>query len=112
MTNELLENMPLGLEATVPNIEMDLYDPNEDAIIQQHIHEYKGKRLILFFYPADFTFVCPTELKDLHTHYSKLRESNAEVLVVSVDSVFSHKRWIETEHLLESFNIKMVSDRK
>ena len=66
----------------------------------------------MFFYPADFTFVCPTELKDLYSKYSELKDLDAEVLVVSVDTVFTHTRRIETEGLLEGFGIKMVSDRK
>ena len=53
------------LEDQVPNLTMDIYDPQEDAIISENIKKYEGKRLILFFYPADFTFVCPTELKDM-----------------------------------------------
>lgn len=65
----------------------------------------------MFFYPADFTFVCPTELKDLNQAYPSIKEANAELLVVSVDTVFSHKRWVETEGLLKGFGIKMVADR-
>jgi peroxiredoxin (alkyl hydroperoxide reductase subunit C) len=75
------------------------------------LSDYAGKWLVLFFYPADFTFVCPTELKDLNKTYPELKENNAELLVVSTDTVFTHKRWVETEMLLKGFGIKMVADR-
>jgi NADH-dependent peroxiredoxin subunit C len=109
MENEI--SFPLILEDIVPDINFDLYDPKEDAIVQHKMSDYRGKWLVLFFYPADFTFVCPTELKDLHQSYAALQEAGAEVLVASVDTAFSHKRWVETEGLLKDFGIKMISDR-
>ena len=89
-----------------------MYTPTTDTSIQKNITEFAGKFLVLFFYPADFTFVCPTELKDLNKSYEDIKATNSEILVVSTDTIFSHKRWIETEHLLENFKIQMVSDRK
>ncbi|RZI47037.1 peroxiredoxin [Candidatus Finniella inopinata] len=61
-----------------------------------HLDDYNGKYVVLFFYPLDFTFVCPTEL---HAFQEKLQDFNrlgATVLACSVDSHFSHKAWIET----------------
>lgn len=110
MTETQTQNV-LMLEDQVPNLTMDIYDPQEDAIVSHKIEDYKGKRLILFFYPADFTFVCPTELKDMGQAYPAIQEANADMLVVSTDTTFSHKRRVETEKLLANFNIKMVSDR-
>jgi alkyl hydroperoxide reductase subunit AhpC len=107
----MTETTTLMLEDHVPNFTMDIYDPQEDAIISKTIQDYQGKRLILFFYPADFTFVCPTELKDMGKAYPSIQAANAEMLVVSTDTTFSHKRRVETESLLANFNIKMVSDR-
>jgi len=60
------------------------------------LSEYRGKWLVLFFYPLDFTFVCPTEIIALSDRIEAFRDLNAEVLGVSVDSVYSHKAWIET----------------
>lgn len=112
---ENLENFERGtvkLEDKVTDLKLDIYDPKTDSVIEKNIKDYQGKWLVLFFYPADFTFVCPTELKDLNNAYNDIKDSNAEVLVVSTDTVFSHKRRIETERLLEGFGIQMVSDRK
>ncbi len=101
----------LALEDKIPNLEIEVYDPKTDWVLNEKLSDYAGKWLILFFYPADFTFVCPTELKDLNKTYSEITENNAELLVVSTDTVFSHKRWVETEMLLKWFGIKMVADR-
>ncbi len=59
--------------------------------------DYKGKWLVLFFYPLDFTFVCPTEIKNFDKHYASFKKLNAEVLAASTDSVYSHKAWAEQE---------------
>lgn len=61
------------------------------------LSDFKGKWVVLFFYPLDFTFVCPTELlqfKEFGNHFSKL---NAVVLGCSIDSVHSHKRWLKDD---------------
>lgn len=102
----------LHLESMVPNVSFDFYNPTTDTVETKTLDDYTGKRVILFFYPADFTFVCPTELKDLMNMYEEIKSLNAELFVVSTDTVFSHKRRIETEHLLEGFTIPMISDRK
>lgn len=57
---------------------------------------YKGKWLVLFFYPLDFTFVCPTEITAFNDRLQEFQDLDAEVLGVSVDSVHSHKAWIRT----------------
>ena len=108
-----MENITtVHLEDKVENIILEMYTPTTDTSIQKNITEFAGKFLVLFFYPADFTFVCPTELKDLNKSYEDIKATNSEILVVSTDTIFSNKRWIETEHLLENFKIQMVSDRK
>jgi peroxiredoxin (alkyl hydroperoxide reductase subunit C) len=60
------------------------------------LSDYKGKWLVLFFYPLDFTFVCPTELKAFSDKYDAVTKAGAEVLAVSTDSVYSHRAWINT----------------
>ncbi len=58
--------------------------------------DYHGEWLILFFYPADFTFVCPTEIRGFRDHYEQFRSLKADILAVSTDTVYSHRAWIET----------------
>jgi len=110
--SENFERGIVKLEDKITDLKLDIYDPKTDSIVEKNINDYQGKWLVLFFYPADFTFVCPTELKDLNLTYGEIQSSNAEVLTVSTDTVFSHKRRIETERLLKWFTIPMVSDRK
>jgi peroxiredoxin 2/4 len=71
------------------------------------LSDYKGKWTILFFYPLDFTFVCPTELVELSKRHSEFEEINTQVLGVSVDSVYSHEAWLKE---LGDFNYPLLSD--
>lgn len=61
------------------------------------LSDYKGKWVVLFFYPRDFTFVCPTELKGFAQAESEFKKKNAVVLAASTDSAFSHKAWLEKD---------------
>lgn len=62
-----------------------------------NLSDYRGKYVVLFFYPLDFTFVCPTEITAFSDRYSEFSALNTEVLGVSVDSEFSHLAWIQTD---------------
>jgi peroxiredoxin (alkyl hydroperoxide reductase subunit C) len=63
---------------------------------QVSLSDYRGKWLVLFFYPLDFTFVCPTEIMGLSERLDEFEALHAEVLGVSVDSVYCHRAWINT----------------
>lgn len=100
------------IEDTLPNFDLNFYNPLTDDVEKKSIEDFRGKWLVLFFYPADFTFVCPTELKDLNQKFDEIKQMwNVETMVVSVDSVFSHKSRIESEPLLKGFKFPMISDR-
>jgi peroxiredoxin (alkyl hydroperoxide reductase subunit C) len=60
------------------------------------LSDYRGKWLVLFFYPLDFTFVCPTEITAFNDRVQEFRDANCEILGVSVDSIYSHRAWIRT----------------
>ncbi len=101
------------VEHEVPDFTFKVYDPKTQESTLKHLNDYRGRWVVLFFYPADFTFVCPTELKDLQkleAEFAKLE--NTELLVVSKDTVHSHKVWLEVEKMLAGFPYPMVSDRK
>ena len=68
----------------------------QDEIKDLSLSDYTGKYVILFFYPLDFTFVCPTELHAFQDHLEDFTKRHAVVLGCSVDSPFSHKAWLET----------------
>ncbi len=69
-----------------------------------------GKWNVLFFYPADFTFVCPTELADLADLYPKFQEAGCEVYGVSTDTHFVHKAWVESDALLSNVKYPLLAD--
>lgn len=73
--------------------------------------DVKGKWAIFFFYPADFTFVCPTELEDLAGIYPTLKDLNVEVYSVSTDTHFSHKAWHDSSPAIGKINYYMVGDQ-
>lgn len=68
----------------------------EEEIREITLSDYKGKYVILFFYPLDFTFVCPTELHAFQTELAEFKKRNVELLACSVDSEFSHLAWLKT----------------
>ncbi|KAK7337297.1 hypothetical protein VNO77_17863 [Canavalia gladiata] len=86
----------------------------DQEFIKVKLSEYIGKKyVILFFYPLDFTFVCPTEITAFSDRYAEFAELNTEILGVSVDSVFSHLAWVQTDRKsggLGDLNYPLISD--
>ncbi|MCX6784759.1 MAG: redoxin domain-containing protein [Candidatus Komeilibacteria bacterium] len=74
------------------------------------LSDYQGKWLILFFYPADFTFVCPTELGEMADYYEKFQAEGAEVMSVSADTVFVHKAWHDESKVIGKIKFPMGAD--
>ena len=72
--------------------------------------DLKGKWSIVFFYPADFTFVCPTELGDLADHYDTFKSLGVEIYSVSTDTHFTHKAWHDTSDTIEKVQYPMIGD--
>jgi len=71
------------------------------------LKEFKGKWILLFFYPADFTYVCPTEIMNLNTRVEDFKKINSVVLGISVDGIYAHKKWAEE---LGGLDIVLLSD--
>lgn len=69
-----------------------------------------GKWSVFFFYPADFTFVCPTELGDVADHYEELQKRNVEVYSVSTDTHFTHKAWHDSSDTIAKIQYTMIGD--
>ena len=93
----------------VPDFEMEVYNPEHrefGKISLKGLKEQK-KWTVLVFYPADFTFVCPTELADLAAQHEKLRAMEAEVISVSTDTKYAHMAWRDTEKLLKDVKYLM-----
>jgi peroxiredoxin (alkyl hydroperoxide reductase subunit C) len=79
-----------------PNFKAQAVMP-DGSFKEIQLSDYKGKYVILFFYPLDFTFVCPTEIIAFSTQIDDFKKRNTEVLGVSVDSHFSHLAWRNTD---------------
>ncbi len=71
---------------------------------------FKGKWSVVIFYPADFTFVCPTELEDLADHYAEFQKLGVEIYGVSTDTHFTHKAWHDTSDAIEKVQYPLVGD--
>jgi NADH-dependent peroxiredoxin subunit C len=72
--------------------------------------DLKGKWSVVFFYPADFTFVCPTELEDLADNYAEFQKLGVEVYSVSTDTHFAHKAWHDTSAAVGKIKYTMIGD--
>jgi peroxiredoxin (alkyl hydroperoxide reductase subunit C) len=77
-------------------------DVNQDTL--------KGKWSVVFFYPADFTFVCPTELGDLADNYEQFKQLDVEIYAVSTDTHFTHKAWHDSSDTIRKIQYHMVGD--
>ena len=74
------------------------------------LKDYRGKWVVLFFYPADFTFVCPTELGELADHCSDFKKEGAEVISVSTDTKHVHKAWHDVSATIKKIQYPMLAD--
>jgi len=91
-----------------PEFTQDAFVNNEVKKIS--LSDYKGKWVVLFFYPADFTFVCPTELGELADRHEELKGLGAEVISVSTDTAFVHKAWHDNSPTIGKIKFPMLAD--
>ncbi|MEK7063755.1 MAG: redoxin domain-containing protein [Patescibacteria group bacterium] len=92
----------------VPDFEFEVY--HDDKVKKIRFSDYKNKWVIVFFYPADFTFVCPTELEELALKYGEFQTLDTEIISMSADTVFTHKAWHDTSPAIKKIQFPMGSD--
>ncbi|MSR77774.1 MAG: redoxin domain-containing protein [Candidatus Omnitrophica bacterium] len=92
----------------IEEFQAQAYHQNDIKTIK--LSDYKGKWVVLFFYPADFTFICPTELEEMATLYGEFQKVGAEILSVSTDTVYVHKAWHDTSPAIKKISFPMVAD--
>ena len=92
----------------VADFELNAYHDGE--VKKVRLSDYKGKWVVLIFYPADFTFVCPTELEEAAELYNEFKKLNAEILSVSTDTVYVHKAWHDISPSIKKVKYPMLSD--
>jgi peroxiredoxin (alkyl hydroperoxide reductase subunit C) len=102
----------LQVGQTVPDFKLDIYDPKQKDFSEISLAgQQKAKKwTILFFYPADYTFVCPTELADLGEKYAAIKKLGGEAISVSTDTKFVHMAWQRDEKLLAGVQYPMGAD--
>ena len=93
-----------------PEFKMDAYDSKTGHYKTVSSDDYEGKWRVVCFYPADFTFVCPTEIAAMNAKYDEFQELGVEILAISTDTKFSHKRFVETEPLLKGLKLTIGAD--
>ena len=94
----------------MPTFTMDAYDAKPGHFTAVSSDDYKGKWAVVCFYPADFTFVCPTEIAAMNAKYDEFQRLGGKILAVSVDSKFLYKRFVETEPLLQGLKLTIGAD--
>ncbi len=94
--------------SVAPDFEFEAF--HQDTIKPMSLSQLRGKWVILVFYPADFTFVCPTELEELAKLYPKFQELNAEIISVSTDTVHTHKAWHDVSPGIREIAYPMAAD--
>jgi len=92
----------------VDDFEFEVYQNEEIKKIK--LSSYQGKWLVLLFYPADFTFICPTELEEAAEYYGEFKKEGAEILSVSTDTVFVHKAWHDNSPSIQKIGYPMAAD--
>lgn len=106
MVRDYLSQVKVG--ATVPDFEFETY--HQETIKTTSLSQLRGKWVVLVFYPADFTFVCPTELEELAKLYPKFQELNAEIISISTDTVHTHKAWHDVSPGIKEIAYPMAAD--
>jgi peroxiredoxin (alkyl hydroperoxide reductase subunit C) len=94
----------------VEAFECDAYQKGKGFFKVSSENDFRGKWSVLFFYPADFTFVCPTELEDLQERYAELRNIDVEIYAISTDTHFTHKAWHDTSPAISKVEYIMLGD--
>lgn len=92
----------------IPDFEAEAYQNNDIKKIK--FSDYKGKWVVLIFYPADFTFVCPTELEDAENYYEDIKKLGGEIMSISTDSAFVHKAWHDNSPAIGKITYPMLAD--
>ncbi len=98
----------ISIGEEIPDITFESY--HNDEVKKMNLSDFRGKWLILFYYPADFTFICPTELREMAELYPKFKEEGAEIISVSTDTAFVHKAWHDNSEAIKQITFPMAAD--
>src|SRR5688572_13949895 len=107
---EFKENLKMNtlINTKIPDFKVQAYADGKFKTVTQD--DLRGRWSIFFFYPADFTFVCPTELGDMADKYDQLKGMGVEVYSVSTDTHFTHKAWHDASDTIKKIKYVMLAD--
>ena len=105
---DTLENKLPVIGAKPADLSFEIFHQEQTA--KKKLSDFTGKWLVLFFYPADFTFVCPTELEEMADNYARFQALGAEVVSVSTDTAFVHKAWHDNSPSIAKIQFPMAAD--
>ena len=110
MEHSTVRTLSVGMD--VPDFTMETYEPADGVFGKFALAEQRaqGKWTVLVFYPADFTFVCPTELADLAEKHAEIEAMGVKIVAISSDTKFAHLAWRNSEKLLENVKYTMGAD--
>jgi peroxiredoxin (alkyl hydroperoxide reductase subunit C) len=103
-----VEGTKMKIGEKIADAEFEAYQ--NDEIKKMKFSDFKGKWLVLLFYPADFTFVCPTELEEAANYYDEFKKNKAEIMSISTDTVYVHKAWHDQSPAIKKIRFPMVAD--
>jgi len=110
------QNISISLNQTpkigqkITNLTVEAYWQDKIKKINLGDYQKNGKWVVLLFYPADFTFICPTELEEAADNYDQFKKLNAEILSISTDTVFAHKAWHSQSPAIKKIKFPMLAD--
>ena len=96
------------INSKITDFKVQAYQNEE--FIEVNSKDLNGKWSIFFFYPADFTFICPTELEDMANKYEEFKKIGVEIYSVSTDTHFSHKAWHDASDTIRKIKYPMLAD--
>lgn len=96
------------INTRIPDFKVEAYHNGAFKTVTQN--DLRGKWSVFFFYPADFTFVCPTELGDMADKYEAFKKMGVEVFAVSTDTHFVHKAWHDASETIRKIQFPMLAD--
>ena len=99
---------PIQINQEITDFELEAF--HDEEIKKIRLSDYRGKWLVLIFYPADFTFICPTELEEAAYYYEEFKELGAEILSASTDTAFAHKAWHDQSAAIQKVKYPMLAD--
>ena len=98
------------VDKKIKPFELNAFKPGEEDFITVSSDDVSGSWAVFFFYPADFTFVCPTELGDLADHHDEFQKLGVNIYSVSTDTHWTHKAWHKSSDVVSKVQYTMISD--